>query len=88
MKKCIILANGKSPKKKEIISYISKNYDLICADGGANSAYKLGIIPNFIVGDLDSIKPKVKKFFKEYSVIIKDSNQDLNRCTKKLRTST
>ena len=28
---------------------------LFCADGGANSAMKMGLIPDYIIGDLDSI---------------------------------
>ena len=39
MKKCIILANGKPPKKSVITFFQKGGYNkLICADGGANSA--------------------------------------------------
>jgi thiamine pyrophosphokinase len=35
----------------------------VCADGGANAAAKLGVVPDLIIGDLDSILPAtVKKF--------------------------
>ncbi|MCK7517698.1 MAG: hypothetical protein MZV64_08270 [Ignavibacteriales bacterium] len=55
MKKCLIIANGKSPTKKVVEYFYSKGFNtIICADGGANSARKLGIIPDFIIGDLDS----------------------------------
>lgn len=29
---------------------------IICADSGADNALKLGVIPNYVIGDLDSIK--------------------------------
>ena len=75
MKKFIILANGKSPKKKEILPFIKDGYTLVCADGGANSAYKLEIVPSYIIGDFDSIKPKVKRFYKNFSQFIKIKDQ-------------
>lgn len=77
MKSCIIIANGDSPKSG-VVKYLQKNGAefIIAADGGANSAYKLGIVPNCIIGDLDSIKPKVKKHFSDKSEIIKHERQD------------
>jgi len=86
MKKCIILANGKSPKKN-IIAYFQKSgYSrLICADGGANSAFKMKIVPDAIIGDLDSISPKTLKEFKSLSKIIKLKRQndtDVEKCLK------
>ena len=41
MKKCIIIANGKSPTKKVVQYFFKKGFiTIICADGGANSAIK------------------------------------------------
>ncbi len=86
MKSCIIIANGDSPKKG-IIKYLQKNgaTTIIAADGGANSAYKLGIVPNYIIGDFDSIKPKVKKYFSDKSEIIKYERQDDTDVEKSLK---
>ena len=76
MKSCILLANGEAPKKN-VINFLLKNGfdDLIAVDGGANSAYKLSITPDFIIGDLDSIKPEVKKYYTGKSKIIKYRRQ-------------
>ena len=55
------------------------DFDLyICADGGAENAKNLGITPDYIVGDLDSIKKSSLNEFKnkEKIEIIKDTNQD------------
>jgi thiamine pyrophosphokinase len=84
--KCIILANGKAPKK-EIITYLRRTgYNiLICADGGANSAHKMNLIPDFIIGDLDSIHDDVLKKFSTKSEVIKISRQndtDVEKCLK------
>jgi len=86
MKKCIIIANGKSPSKKVIDYFYSKGFNtIICADGGANSAKKLGIVPDFIIGDLDSVDTKTLKFFQSKSKIIQIKRQndtDVEKCLK------
>lgn len=86
MKKCIILANGKPPKKNVITFLQKRNYStLICADGGANKAMKLNLVPDFIIGDLDSINDTTLKFFKNKSKVIKLKRQndtDVEKCLK------
>lgn len=86
LKKCIILANGKAPAVG-VVNYLrSIGYSfLICADGGADSAKRLGIVPDFIIGDFDSIKPKTLKFFGNKSKIIQINRQndtDVEKCLK------
>ncbi len=86
MKKCIILANGKPPSKN-VITYFQKNgfETLICADGGANSALKLGLIPDYIIGDLDSTDKAVLNNFKTKSTIInykRQTDTDVEKCLK------
>jgi thiamine pyrophosphokinase len=44
---------------------------IICADGGANYAYKLNLKPYCIVGDMDSIYPDVEKYYAKLGVPIK-----------------
>lgn len=86
MKKCIIIANGRIPSKKVINFFKKKGYStLICADGGANSALKLGLVPDFIIGDLDSVNPETIKFFSEKSTILKivrQNDTDVEKCLK------
>ncbi|MEO8399289.1 MAG: thiamine diphosphokinase [Ignavibacteriaceae bacterium] len=86
MNKCLILANGKPPQKSVISFLQKKNYStLICADGGANSAKKMGFIPDYIIGDFDSINPATLKYFQSKSSIIKIKRQndtDVEKCLK------
>lgn len=86
MQKCIIIANGKSPSKKIVDLFYNKGFNtIICADGGANSLRKLGMIPNFIIGDLDSIETNTLKYFNLKSAIIKIKRQndtDVEKCLK------
>lgn len=86
MKKCIILANGKPPKKKIITFFRKKGFEkLICADGGANSALKMKLVPDLIIGDLDSISSEAMKEFKSSSKIIqlkRQNDTDVEKCLK------
>jgi thiamine pyrophosphokinase len=86
MKKCIILANGKPPKKSVITFFQRRGYSkIICADGSANSALKMNIIPDVIIGDLDSISDHAVKEFKSVSKIIRLKRQndtDVEKCLK------
>jgi thiamine pyrophosphokinase len=54
-KRALIIANGEPPKKQRLQSLAREANKIICADGGANTALKSGIVPDAIVGDLDSI---------------------------------
>jgi len=86
MKKCIIIANGDLPKRNHIKILMQKNYNtIICADGGANSAAKLNVIPDFIIGDIDSITDETKKMFHNKSKFIQIKRQndtDVEKCLK------
>ena len=86
MKKAIILANGIHPKKS-VFTFLQKSgyTTLVCADGGANSAFKLGLFPDFIIGDLDSINVGVLEYYRAKSKIIKYKRQndtDVEKCLK------
>lgn len=86
MKKCIILASGKPPSKVAITFLMRSDYStLFCADGGANSAMKMGLTPQYIIGDLDSITLEALKYFQNKSKIIKLNRQndtDVEKCLK------
>lgn len=76
MKKCIVIANGRPPSKSQIRYLNRLGYKTIfCADGGADHAYRMGINPDFIIGDLDSVSDKVLRFFKSKSEIFRISRQ-------------
>jgi thiamine pyrophosphokinase len=88
MKKCILIANGDLPKKKDIKLFIKKGYtDIFCADGGFNSAIKLGIIPKCVIGDFDSIDESLHTKYKktvEFVHISRQTDTDVEKCLKYL----
>lgn len=83
--KAIVLANGKAPRKS-FFRFARKNgfEKIICADGGANSIKKLGLIPQVILGDLDSASEEVLKEFSTTSEIIRIADQNTTDMEKAL----
>ena len=73
MKICIVL-NGEIKDYDYINNIIrTSSYDyIICSDGGANHAYNMDILPDYIIGDLDSTDDTMKilnKLSKDYDGI-------------------
>jgi len=64
--KVIIFTNGEYYNKVFYEGYLKeiKADYLICADGGANYARELNLIPDIIIGDMDSITAETRVFFK------------------------
>lgn len=66
--KCVIFANGEY-ETIEAYRGIAEAADIIiCADGGANYARELGVKPDYIIGDLDSISAEVKEYYAAQNV--------------------
>jgi thiamine pyrophosphokinase len=55
IKTIVIIAGGTINDRPFHQKILAKANLIICADGGANNAIKLGAIPNYVIGDLDSI---------------------------------
>lgn len=66
MKRTVIVAGGK--REPEVVrgQIEEKKADLlIAADAGMEVFYQLGITPDVIVGDFDSVKPEIAAYFKK-----------------------
>lgn len=73
----VIIGNGQKPDTK-VLNYIlnSGPVFIIAADGGANHLYEMKIIPDLIIGDMDSITPEAENFFRGKTTIEKLDCQD------------
>lgn len=76
----IILANGAFPEHKIPLSYLHSADRVICCDGAIIHLLQIGLKPDFIVGDLDSISDLLKKQFA--SILHHNADQETNDLTK------
>jgi thiamine pyrophosphokinase len=76
----IILANGSFPTNAWLLQMLKDAETIICCDGAVENLLFFGKEPNFIVGDLDSIRPITEKRF--FDRIIRISEQESNDLTK------
>jgi thiamine pyrophosphokinase len=67
--KALVIANGEVPSEAVLRPLLGQARTIICADGGANSARALGIVPDVIVGDLDSVFPSTLAHFSSVRVV-------------------
>ncbi|ATW24685.1 thiamine diphosphokinase [Candidatus Formimonas warabiya] len=58
--RCIIIANGDMNDYHWHKSLLQENDFIICADGGTRHALAMGIIPQVVLGDFDSLSPEAK----------------------------
>lgn len=65
----LVICNGEMPSSKLLSPLLKPKPFIICADGGANKVRAYGIIPDCIIGDLDSITQKTRHYFSSVPVI-------------------
>lgn len=78
LKRCCLVLNGDS-SFENIEEFrdriVSSEYDIIIAvDGGANYLYKCDIIPDFLVGDFDSLEEGLLDYYIEKGVKLERHN--------------
>jgi thiamine pyrophosphokinase len=56
MPRIVIFVNGELPDLEAARALLKENDYLIAADGGANHLMKIGILPEVLIGDLDSVE--------------------------------
>lgn len=74
----IVIVSGGNPPSYELISEeLKDSSSLICADSGGECLYRYNIVPNFLMGDFDSISREALEFFlKQEKCIIDTYPQD------------
>lgn len=65
--KAVIISGGKAPSDILLKSEIEDSDIIICADSGADCLYSNKIVPNYLIGDFDSINLEVLEYFKNSS---------------------
>jgi len=78
-RRAVIISNGRMKNKKFYQKFIKKTDYIVCVDGGSNHAKKLNIVPDVIVGDLDSLDEPTQHFFLKKCVEIIRYNRDKDK---------
>ena len=53
----MIFANGEAPDKRAVQRWLDAATLIIAADGGTRNALSIGVMPQIVIGDLDSLQP-------------------------------
>lgn len=67
--RALVICNGEQPSSSLARRLARRSQLIVAADGGANGARRLGVTPDLIIGDLDSITPATRKFFSSVALI-------------------
>lgn len=66
----LIFANGNLETPSDLPGLLARAELIIAADGGANHCDRLGVVPNMLIGDLDSVDPGILRQFAQRGVTI------------------
>ena len=78
MPRVVIFANGKFPDLEAARALLQADDYLIAADGGVNHLLKMGILPEIVIGDLDSIDEDTLLQLTSAEVNIEQYSEDKN----------
>ena len=78
MQRVIIFANGEIPSLENARLLLHPDDHVICADGGSRHALALGITPNLVIGDMDSVDKQQWQELKNAGVPIELFPRDKN----------
>lgn len=71
--KIVIVSGGDSPSYELIRKELKDSSFLICADSGGECLYKYNIIPDYLIGDFDSISREALDFFSKQENCVIDT---------------
>ena len=79
----IIVGNGEVPQGEIPMLFLQHARFIVCCDGALEKLLRIGIQPNVVIGDCDSISEEQRIKFKD--IIIEDQNEEYNDLQKALK---
>jgi thiamine pyrophosphokinase len=83
----LVICNGDPPGSAFLRRLARRSALIVAADGGANTARRAGIVPDLIIGDLDSVTPATRRRFSRTRIIRvrRQDNTDFEKVLDHLR---
>ena len=69
--KALIVSNGAITDTNKLKKIGKESDFILCADGGTNHCLKAGLLPNIVIGDLDSVSKESLKMIYENNIPVK-----------------
>ena len=79
----VIVGNGETPQGEIPMLFLQHARFIVCCDGALEKLLKIGIKPDVVIGDCDSVSKERQQQFKD--IIIKDQNEEYNDLQKALK---
>lgn len=80
MKKAVIFAGGEFSAPTNLKDILNEKPCIVCADRGYDSAAELGIVPDVIIGDMDSVERKLPYEIKQVKLKCEKDDTDTEAC--------
>lgn len=77
--KYLIIANGIAVDDDPLLKLVKEADVVVCADGGARYLKRIGIAPNVLIGDMDSIGDNENLYFTDITTTISSESKSLEQ---------
>jgi len=75
MRDTVVVANAPWRWRPEFVTLVRRARLVLAADGGANHLARIGVRPAAVVGDLDSIRPEVRRWIGEERMVARTDQE-------------
>ena len=79
----VIVGNGETPQGEIPQLFLQRAQFIVCCDGALDKLLQIGIKPNIVIGDCDSISEEKRQQFQD--IIIEDQDEECNDLQKALK---
>ena len=79
----VIVGNGETPQGEIPLQFLQRAKFIVCCDGALDKLLLMGIQPEVVIGDCDSLSDKARAKFKD--IIIEDKDEECNDLQKALK---
>lgn len=75
----VVFVNSPPENPHKLLRHLQSSDHIVCADGGANIAARIGVTPHVILGDMDSVDPALLTRLQAQGSLIKKFPRDKDK---------